>query len=146
MEKPILLIVFTFIITLICVLVIMGAEYWVSNEFLVPILEGIIIFLGVFFIYKTSRESYFFIVFLFAFFFILLETGVYILAIALNMVEMSYKEVLSWRLLYNSFFTFIYIPLLCYGIRLKEGALYVLFFLCGSIFHIIWNLIFSVIS
>jgi len=146
MEKSILYIIFTFIITLFCVLIIMGAEYWITNQFLIPILESIVILCGIWFIYKNSQGNYFFIVFLFSLWFIIFETSIYALGELLNFTNFGMKDLVSWRLLYNSVFTFIWIPLTCYGLKYKDKSLLFLFFIFGICLHLIFNLFMDVVS
>jgi len=142
----ILTILFIFVICLISVLAIIGLEYFFDNFFLIPLIESVVIFLAILFLLKFTKDNYFAIVFIFAIFFILLENGVYALAIGLNMVDLGYKEVLSWRFLYNTIFIFIYIPLLCYGIKSKDKILMFFYFLIGTIGHLIFNLLMQVVS
>ena len=141
-----LAVVFIFIICFVSVGIILFLESFIDNFFIIPILESVVIFFSVWFIYKFSEESLLAICFIFAFFFLLLENGVYALAIALDMVDLSYKTVLSWRFLYNSIFIFIYIPLLCNGLKYKDKALWVLYFIIGMVLHLIFNLVMGVVS
>jgi len=137
---------FIFFICLISVLIICFLERWTTNFFLIPIVESFFIFIAILFLYKYSQENLISICFIFAIFFVLFENGVYALAIALNMIERGYKEVLSWRFLYNFLFILIYIPILCFGLKYKDKFLWVLFFVCGTCLHLVFNLVMEVIS
>lgn len=147
MKNPLLLTIFVFIICLISVGVIILLEYFFDNMFLAVLIEGIIVFLAVLLILKISNENYFSVIFIYSICFILLETGIYALCGILGMIEhISLRDLISWRLLYNSLFTFLWIPLTCFGLRYKERLLWVFFWIIGFCLHLGGNLIFDVVS
>jgi len=141
-----LTVIFIFIVCLISVLAIIGMEYFIDNIFLVPLVESLVIFIAVLLLLKITGKNYFFIVFLFSFFFVLLETGVYAICEELGFSNFGMKEIISWRLLYNSIFTFIYVPILCFGLKYKDKILWILYFVVGFIFHLGFNLVMEVVS
>ena len=140
-------VVFIFLICLLSVLVICGVEYFVGdNMFLAVLVEGFFVFISIWFLLNFSEENYFVVVFLYSLFFILFETGVYAICEALGFVDFGFKSLISFRLLYNSLFTFLWIPLSCLGLKYKDKALWALFWICGFCIHCAGNLIMEVIS
>jgi len=147
MKKLLLLSIFVFIICLISVLVIIGFEYFVGdNMFLAVLVEGIIVFISVWFLLKFSGENYFAVIFLYSLFFILFETGVYTICETLGFIDFGMRDLISWRLLYNSIFCFIWIPLSTFGIKSNDKILMFFYFLLSLCLHLVFNLIMQVVS
>jgi len=147
MKNPLILTIFIFIICLISVGLIIFLEKYIGGMFFAVIIEGFVVFLAVWFLLKITNEKYFAVIFLFTFFFIILETGIYALCGILGFIEgISLRDLISWRMLYSSIFTFIWIPLTCRGLKYKDKMLWILFWILGFCLHLGGNMIFQVVS
>lgn len=130
------------IITL-SVLVILFLESFITDFFIVPFLESIVIFLAILLLLKTSNESLGSITFMSAVFFFILETIVYLICSYLGLIDKMTYDVLSWRLVYGLFFTMLWIPISVYGLKYKDKIFWFFFLFLGCLMHLGINLIMS---
>jgi len=132
---------FTIFLTLFSVLCIIFLENYLDDFFFAPIIECVAIFLVVLFIKWRFDDSLFSITFLVIILFFIFETSVYLISVQLGFLSSSMYEVLSWRIVYGGFFTFVWIPITILGLRYKQKALWFLFLFLGCLVHLIINLI-----
>lgn len=131
---------FTIFLTLFSVLSIIILENYLDDFFFAPIIECVAIFLVVLFVKWRFEDSLFGIVFLVIILFFIFETSVYLISVQLDFINSSMYEVLSWRIVYGGFFTFVWIPITVLGLRYKQKALWFLFLFLGFLVHLIINL------
>lgn len=131
----------TILLTSLSVLLIIFLENYLSGFFIAPIIECLVIFFVVLLIRWRFEDSHFGIVFLVSFLFFVFETLVYLICVQLGFMESSMYEVLSWRIVYGGFFTFVWIPITVLGLKYKEKALWLLFLFLGCLVHLIINLV-----
>lgn len=138
--------VFIVVIMIFAVLKILLLEWFVKDFFLIPFIETIIIFFSILLITKVIDEGLSKIVFFSSFVFFCLETVVYLIYSYTGLVNSIPSDVFAWRFVYGFFFTMIWIPVSCYGLKFKEKILWFFFLFLGCLIHLLINVLMSGLS